>query len=114
MPRTAMVLIALSLALLPRPVRAEAVYEFVAHCRQERLGDCFDSIRSRLDSLNAGTARRICLPRAFGGVVLERGVLPVSLLEHVRVKLSAARFGEAGANVDDVMTRIVNQIYPCR
>jgi len=31
----------------------------------------------------------------------------------VRLKLSAACFGEAGADADDVMVDIINGIYPC-
>ena len=33
---------------------------------------------------------------------------PVSLLEHVLLELSAARFGNAGSDVDDVIARIVS------
>lgn len=103
----------LSCLLPASPARAEAVYEFVTQCRQERLADCFALIGERLSQLNAGDNRRICLPRAFGGTIFERGVVPVSLLEYVRVKLSAARFGRAGSNVDDVIAGIVNALYPC-
>lgn len=106
-------ILGIGLVLGSTPVRAEAVYEFVKHCREERLGDCFSLINARLNRLNEGRERRICLPRAFGGIVLDGGVIPVSVLEHVRVKLSAARFGRAGAETDDVMVGIVNAIYPC-
>lgn len=95
------------------PARAEALYEFVSHCRGEQLGRCYDSIGERLNSLNARTRKRICLPQSYGGITLEDGVIPVSLLEHVRIKLAAACFGEAGADVDEVMADIVNGIYPC-
>jgi hypothetical protein len=105
--------IAVCAVLLVRPAHAEAVYEFVKHCHDEKLGHCFNRIATRLSDLNAGGNRRICLPRTFGGTMVESGVIPVSLLEHVRLKLSAARFGDAGSDVDAVIARIVNAIYPC-
>jgi hypothetical protein len=82
--------IAMCAVLLARPARAEPVYEFVKDCRDEALGHCFNRIATRLSDLNAGGNRRICLPRTFGGTMVESGVIPVSLLEHVRLKLSAA------------------------
>jgi hypothetical protein len=104
---------AMCAVLLARPAHAEAVYEFVKHCRDEKLGHCFNRIATRLSDLNTGTNRRICLPRTFGGTMVESGVIPVSLLEHVRLQLSAARFGDAGSDVDAVIARIINGIYPC-
>jgi hypothetical protein len=98
--------------LLARPVQAEPVYDFVEQCRAATLGHCFHSISTRLTVLNTGPNRRICLPVSFGGM-LSGGIIPVSLLEHVRLKLSAARFGDAGTDVDVVMVRVVNQIYNC-
>jgi len=106
-------LLAVTVATHAMPARAEALYEFVNHCRDEQLGRCYDRIGDRLNSLNVRADRRICLPVSFGGITLQAGVIPVSLLEHVRIKLSAACFGEAGANVDDVMAEIINGIYPC-
>ncbi|MEI9901424.1 MAG: hypothetical protein WDN31_16255 [Hyphomicrobium sp.] len=106
-------MLAVGFAVCPRPACAEAVYEFVTHCRQESLGDCFGLISERLDLLNGDADRRICLPRSFGGAIVDSSV-PVSLLEHVRVKLSAARFGHAGSDVNDMIARIINDIYPCR
>jgi hypothetical protein len=106
-------LLGIALALLPQPGRAELLDDFIVHCRQEALGDCFYRIGERLNRLNAGAAPRICLPRTFGGLVLERGVIPVSVLEHFRLRLSAARFGQASADVDEVMVRIANGMYPC-
>lgn len=113
MPKLLAVALALSLLLCPPPARAEPVYEFVAHCRKDRLGDCFALIGERLGQLDSAGKRRVCLPRRFGGTLLENGVLPVSLLEYVRINLSAARFGHAEADADDVMARVINDIYPC-
>ena len=109
--RTA-ILVATGALLLARPAQAEPVYEFVAHCRAEKLGHCFHRIGARLTGLDTGPNRRICLPTSFGGM-LSADVIPVSLLDHVRLNLSAARFGNSGTEVDDVIVRIVNRIYPC-
>ena len=105
------VLIATGALLLAQPAQGETVYDFVALCRAEQLGHCFNRIDARLEALNTGSNRRICLPRSFAAIT---GVIPVSLLEHVRLKLSAARFGNAGSEVDDVMVRIINDVYACR
>jgi len=109
----AIMLLAVATVSLAGPARGEALYEFVSHCRDEQPGRCYDRIGKRLNSLNAGAEKRICLPQSFGGIMLDGGVIPVSLLEHVRLKLSAACFGAAGADVDDVMAAIINGIYPC-
>jgi len=111
--KLAAMLVALSVTLFPRSANAESVYEFVSECRHDRLADCFYRIAQRIKQLNASGARRICLPESFGGGMFDSGVLPVSLLEEVRVHLSAAQFGRAEVNVDDVMSGIVNGIYPC-
>jgi hypothetical protein len=39
--------------------------------------------------------------------------VPVSVLEHVRLGLSAARFGHSGSEVDDVIVKIMGGIYRC-
>jgi hypothetical protein len=106
-------LIALCLATIPATARAEPVYDFVASCRQEQLAECFHQIEQRLTRLNAGANSRICLPKAFGATMFESVGIPVSVLDHVRLGLSAARFGDAGRDVDDVMSEIVTAIYPC-
>lgn len=107
------ILVVLCVVLLPRPAQGETVYEFVSACREQKLSACFTRIDRHLTRLNTGADRRICLPRAFGAVLLEDEGVPVSVLEHVRLALSAARFGDAGSEVDDVMVRIVGGLYPC-
>ena len=113
MPKLPQVCLFLCLTLLAQPARAEPVYDFVIHCKQEPLGQCFQLIQDRLIKLNAGATRRICLPRAFGTTMFGSVGVPVSVLEHVRLGLSSARFGSAGDDVDDTIATIVNSIYPC-
>jgi hypothetical protein len=106
-----LILMAMGTLALARPAQAETVYQFVALCNAEQLGHCFNRIDTRLLGLNASTNRRICLPATFGAMLSD--VIPVSLLEQVRVRLSAARFGDSATDVDDVIVRIVDEIYPC-
>jgi hypothetical protein len=110
MKRMILVMIAALLLLAPA-ARAETVYQFAALCNAEQLGHCFNRIETRLVDLDKGTHRRICLPASFGAML--SNVIPVSLLERVRLRVSAARFGEADADVDDVIVRAINEIYPC-
>lgn len=106
-------LIALIVAAVPVTARAEPVYDFVSNCREEQLADCFHQIEQRLNRLNSGSNRRVCLPRAFGATMFESVGIPVSVLEHVRLALSAARFGKSQHDVDTVISEIVAGIYPC-
>lgn len=108
--RTAFLIAAGTLLFAP-PARAETVYEFATLCNGEKLGHCFSRIETRLTQLNGGAERRICLPVSFGAMISD--AIPVSLLEHVRIRLSAARFGDASSAADDVIVRIVNGVYPC-
>ena len=114
MPKLAAVVIALSILLAPRPSQAEPVYDFVVNCRAQSLGMCFHIISERLSHLRSTDPdQRICLPRFFGATMVDSGVIPVSVLEYVRLRLSAARFGHASADVEVVMASIVGSIYPC-
>jgi len=106
-------LLAVAIVSLAGPARGEVLYEFVSHCRDEQLGRCYSRIGERLNNLNTRAEKRICLPQSFGGMMLDGGIIPVSLLEHVRLRLAAACFGAASADVDDVMAAIINGIYPC-
>lgn len=107
-------MLALGAMMLPlQTARAEPVYEFVKHCKEETLGHCFFRIQERLTYLNSGAVNRVCLPRTFGSTLVHTASVPVSVLDHVRLGLSAARFGSAGDEVDDVIVRIVGAIYRC-
>ncbi len=94
-------------------VRAETVYDFVSGCRADRLASCYSRIESRLSMLNEEPGRRVCLPRSFGATLAEPVSIPVSLLEHIRLALSAARFGNSEEDVNDAIVGIVTAIYRC-
>lgn len=103
-----------ALLLLAPPARSETVLEFVGGCRESELGPCFERIRSELDRLKSSQqGRAFCLPRAWGATMFESTSYPVSVLEHIRLGMSAARFGDAGRSADDMMVQIVATVYPC-
>jgi hypothetical protein len=94
---------------------AETVYEFVSYCRSEPLGHCFNLIEKRIDRLRVTEqGRAFCLPRVWGTTSVTSESYPVSVLEHVRLALSAARFGEAERPVEEQMKSIIAEVYPCR
>lgn len=98
----------------PHPLRAETVYEFAVNCHEDELAQCFDRIRERLDRVKAKQqGHAFCLPRAWGMPEYLGNGYPVSILEHIRLSLSAARFGKAEEPVDDAISDILKRIYPC-
>lgn len=106
--------IAMSLSIAG-PARAETVYQFVLECKSETLARCFTIIGLRLDRLRAmEQGRAFCLPNVWGATMVMSDSIPVSILEHVRLALSAARFGNAERPVDEQMKAIVAEIYPCQ
>jgi len=97
------------------PAHAETVYEFVSFCKAETLARCFNLIGNRLDRLRAvEQGRAFCLPRVWGATMVTSESYPVSVLEHVRLALSAARFGKAERPVEEQMKTIIAEVYPCR
>ncbi len=108
------VFVATFVLLGARSSSAETVYEFARSCKQEELATCFALIESHLDRLKAAEqGRSFCMPSFWGGPLILSVGYPVSVLEHVRLAVSAARFGSAGRDVDDAMRDIVAGIYPC-
>ena len=93
---------------------AETVYEFATACHEDQLNTCFNLIRDRLDRLKAKEqGRAFCLPRAWGTPGYITSGYSISVLEHIRLSVSAARFGKAEEPVDIAMRDILKAIYPC-
>lgn len=113
-----MLKVILSAALMhsiPVTVHTETVYEFVAHCGPDELSPCFNRIEERLiELMQKEGGRAFCLPGGFAAGMLKDEGVPVSILEYIRVGLSAARFGRAERPVDEVITDIVSTVYPCQ
>ncbi len=103
-----------ALVIVAPPARAETVYEFAIDCNKVQLPACIDHIRERLDVIKAKEqGRAFCLPRAWGSPGYIKSGYPISVLEHVRISVSAARFGKSEMPVEDAMRDILAQIYPC-
>lgn len=97
-----------------QPARAETVYEFIVQCHEDNLGPCYSRIRERLKQAKAkGNGRGFCLPPAWGMPDYLSSGFPISLIEHIRLSLSAGRFGDADQPVDDAITGILKTLYPC-
>jgi hypothetical protein len=95
--------------------QAETVYEFVLDCKSKTLARCFNLIEQRLNRMRAiEQGRAFCLPRVWGAAMVTSESYPVSVLDHVRLGLSAARFGAAERPVEERMKAIIAEIYPCR
>jgi hypothetical protein len=98
----------------PNTARAETVYEFSSHCHEDHLLACLDQIRELVTRVKARDQGRVfCAPRAWGMENYPFSDYPLSVLEHVRLSLSAARFGKAEMPVDDAISDILKAIYPC-
>jgi len=103
------------LCFMAAPAQAETVYDFVTACKNRELRACFDLIEERLNTLKLRQqGRAFCLPRSWGASFVESTSYPVSVLEHVRVGLSAARFGKAEKPVEDAMQDILSRTFPCK
>jgi hypothetical protein len=97
-----------------QPLSAETVYEFAVTCHEDQLRACFDRIEERLDRVKAKEqGRAFCIPRAWGSPYFISTGYQVSILEYLRLGLSAARFGRAEQPVEDAIRDLVKQIYPC-
>ena len=95
--------------------RAEAVYEFVVSCRAAPLQVCFGRIETELVRLRAKEERRsFCIPPAWGASFLPSTLYPVSVLDYMLLRLSAARIGRAGEPTEAVLRDILAELYPCR
>ncbi len=93
---------------------AEPVYDFVSKCEAASLGACFARIRTELDRLRAREDQHaFCLPFVWGGFVPST-TYPVSILDYMKLRLSASRIGRAGDPADVVMRDVLAEMFPCR
>ena len=94
--------------------QAESVYEFVASCKAVPLHTCFGRIETELDHVRArGERRSFCIPPMWSAF-LPSASYPVSLLDYMLLRLSAARIGRAGEPTDAVLRDVLAEMYPCR
>lgn len=118
MARAAHALVALPLVAAslttPQMLHAETVYEFATSCHEDELAECFNHVRDALDRVKAkGQGQAFCMPRSWGMMDSPFSEYPVSLLDHIRLALSAARFGKAEQSADSAISEVLAKIYPC-
>jgi hypothetical protein len=102
------------LLVLAPSARAEGLYEFVSACKSAPLGVCLRSIEGELDTARArGQGRAFCIPRVWGANLIPTTTYPVSLLDYVLLRLSAARIGRAGQPVQAVLRDTLAELFPC-
>ena len=90
------------------------MFDFVARCDSAPLDACFDEIRTQLDQLRATENRHgFCIPPVWGGFVPSR-ITPVSVLDYLKLRLSAARIGRAGEPTEAVLRDVLADMFPCR
>jgi hypothetical protein len=95
--------------------RADALYEFVIACQSSPLGVCFQRIEHELDEARAeGEGTSFCIPRVWGAGLIPTTSYPVSVLDYILLRLSAARVGRAGQPVQAVLRDTLGELFPCR
>ena len=105
---------ALAFAVGSGTARAEAVWDFVASCDGAPLGDCLGRVQAAIERVRAGEdGHAFCIPPVWGGFVPST-TYPVSVLDYVRLRLSAARIGRAGDPADAVVRSVLVEMFPCR
>lgn len=109
------VLAVLLCAVTCSAARADALYEFVTACRSSPLGICFRRIEDELNQARtAGEGKSFCIPQVWAGNLIPTTSYPVSVLDYVLLRLSAARVGRAGQPVQVVLRDTLTELFPCR
>jgi hypothetical protein len=94
---------------------ADALYDFVNSCKSAPLAACFRRIEHELDEARmGGEGRSFCIPRVWGGNLIPTTSYPVSVLDYILLRLSAARVGRAGQPVQLVLRDTLAELFPCR
>jgi len=107
-------LFALAAVLCCGPARADSVYDFVNGCEAASLDVCFTRIRTELDRVReTDDHHAFCIPPVWGGFVPST-TYPVSVLDYIKLRLSAARIGRAGDPADAVIRDVLAEAFPCQ
>jgi hypothetical protein len=95
--------------------RADALYEFVNACKSSPLAICFQRIEHELEEARSeGEGRSFCIPQVWGANLIPTTGYPVSVLDYVLLRLSAARVGRADQPVQVVLRDTLGELFPCR
>jgi hypothetical protein len=95
--------------------KAHVLYDFVVACKAASLAACFQSIEAQLDDVRAEQqGKSFCIPPIWGAGLMPSTSYPVSMLDYLLLRLSAARVGRAGQPVRIVLRDTLAELYPCR
>jgi hypothetical protein len=108
-------LVLLFLVLLAPATKAEDLYDFVTRCKADPVSACFGRIRVTVDQVrDQEQGRSICLPRVWYPAPAASQSYPVSLLDYILLRLSAARVTRPGDPFPAVLRDLLAGMYPCR
>ena len=103
-----------ALLLCCNSARAGPVYDFVIDCKAAPLWACFGRLETELDQIREREQNHaFCVPPIWNSFMPSTRY-PVSVLDYMLLRLSAARFGRAGDPTDEVLRDILADMYPCR
>ena len=95
--------------------RSDDLYEFVVSCKSDPLKTCFNRVETALDQVRQeqqGSA--FCLPPSWYPMPTPGSSYPVSLLDYLLMRLSAARVSRPSHPYRVVMRDVLTEMYPCR
>jgi hypothetical protein len=97
------------------PAQAAPLYDFVVDCKAAPPPDCLERIRTMLDEIRVQDQGRVfCLPKVWHPASAASESYPISLLDYLLLRLSAARIGRAGDTHTIVARDVLAEMYPCR
>jgi hypothetical protein len=108
--------LALLFSLFVSPAAAEEdLYDFVSNCRAASPMVCLGRIEDRIDRLRSSEeGMAFCIPRSWGATHFANVSYPLSMLDYMLLRLSAARIGRAGEQASLVIRDTLAELFPCR
>jgi hypothetical protein len=95
--------------------RSEDLYQFVVSCKSDSLKNCFNRVETALDQVRQEQqGNALCLPPNWYPVPMPSSSYPVSLLDYLLMRLSAARVSRPSHPYRVVMRDVLTEMYPCR
>jgi hypothetical protein len=100
---------------LTSTTQADDLYDYVVRCRSEPLAVCFTQLRAALDQVRRDEqGRAFCLPKVWYPAPGVSQSYPVSFIDYLLLRLSAARVTRPGDPHLIVVRDVLADIYPCR
>jgi hypothetical protein len=108
-------LTALLLIVWAQAARSDDLYEFVISCKSDPLKTCFNRVETALDQVRQEQQGNVfCLPLTWYPAPMPSSSYPVSLLDYLLMRLSAARVSRPSDPYRVVIRDVLAEMYPCR